>query len=69
MMKHGDVFHDDNLKGTYIISDGIKYLCYLMDYNRKGQIVTQLFYTKSKSFVDAQQYLIDNLCNKAIPAR
>ena len=69
MMKHGDVFHDDNLKGTYIISDGIKYLCYLMDDNRKGQIVTQLFYTKSKSFVDAQQYLFDNLCNKAIPAR
>ena len=69
MMKHGEVFHDDNLKGTYIISDGIKYLCYLMDDNRKGQIVTQLFYTKSKSFVDAQQYLFDNLCNKAIPAR
>ena len=69
MMNHGEVFHDDNVKGTYIISDGIKYLCYLMDDNRKGQIVTQLFYTKSKSFVEAQQYLFDNLSNKAIPAR
>jgi hypothetical protein len=69
MMNHGEVFHDDNVKGTYIISDGIKYLCYLMDDNRKGQIVTQLFYTKSKSFVKAQQYLFDNLWNKAIPAR
>jgi sugar-specific transcriptional regulator TrmB len=69
MMKHGEVFHNDNLKGTYMISDGIKYLCYLLDDNGKGQIVTQLFYTKSKSFVEAQQYLFDNLYNKAIPAR
>ena len=69
MMKHGEVFHHDNLKGTYMISDGIKYLCYLLDDNQKGQIVTQLFYTKSKSFVEAQQYLFDNLCTKAVPAR
>jgi hypothetical protein len=69
MMKHGEVFHNDSLKGTYIISDGIKYLCYLLDDNGKGQIVTQLFYSNSKSFVQAQQYLFDNLCNKAIPAR
>jgi two-component system, OmpR family, sensor histidine kinase VicK len=69
MMKHGEVFHNENLKGTFIISDGIKYLCYLLDDNGKGQVVTQLFYTKSKSFVDAQQYLFDNLCNKAVPAR
>jgi hypothetical protein len=69
MMKHGEVFHNDSLKGTYIISDGIKYLCYLLDDNGKGQIVTQLFYSKSKSFVQAQQYLFDNLCSNAIPAR
>jgi hypothetical protein len=69
MMKHGEVFHNESLKGTYIISDGIKYLCYLLDDTGKGQIVTQLFYSKSKSFVQAQQYLFDNLCNNAIPAR
>jgi hypothetical protein len=69
MMKHGEVFHNDNLKGSFIISDGIKYLCYLLNDNGKGQVVTQLFYTKAKSFVDAQQYLFDNLCNKAVPAR
>jgi hypothetical protein len=69
MMKHGEVFHNDNLKGTFIISDGIKYLCYLLDDNGKGQVVTQLIYTKAKSFVDAQRYLFDNLCNKAVPAR
>ncbi|MFL6394940.1 MAG: hypothetical protein ACJ708_09840 [Nitrososphaeraceae archaeon] len=69
MMKNGEVFHNDNLKGTFIISDGIKYLCYLLDDNGKGQVMVQLFYTKAKSFVDAQQYLFENLCNKAIPAR
>jgi hypothetical protein len=69
MMKHGEVFHHDNLRGTFIISDGIKYLCYILNDNGKGQLVTQLFYTKVKSFVDAQQYLFDNLCNKAVPAR
>jgi hypothetical protein len=69
MMKHGEVFHDDNLRGTFIISDGTKYLCYLLDDNGKGQVVTQLFYTQAKSFVDTQQYLFDNLCNKAVPAR
>jgi hypothetical protein len=69
MMKHGEVFHNDNLKGTFIISDGIKYLCYLLGDNGKGQAVTQLIYTKVKSFVDVQQYLFDNLCNKAVPAR
>jgi sugar-specific transcriptional regulator TrmB len=69
MMKYGEVFHNDNLKGTYIISDGTKYLCYLLDDNGKGQIVTQLLYTESKTFVEAQQHLFDNLCNKAIPAR
>lgn len=69
MMKYGEVFHNDNLKGTYIISDGITYLCYLLDDNGKGQIVTQLFYSESKSFVQAQQYLFDNLCIRATPAR
>ena len=69
MMKYGEVFHDDNLRGTFIISDGIKYVCYLLEDNGKGQVMTQLFFTKAKSFVDAQQYLFDNLCNIAVPAR
>jgi hypothetical protein len=71
MMKYGgDVFHNDGVKGNFVIVDGIKYLCYVFD-NDEGRerIVTQLVYTKAKSFVGAQQYLFDNLCYKAIPAR
>jgi hypothetical protein len=71
MMKYGgDVFHNDGVRGNFVIVDGIKYLCYVFD-NDEGRerIVTQLVYTKAKSFVGAQQYLFDNLCYKAVPAR
>src|SRR5919202_1489786 len=71
MMKYGgNVFHNDGVKGNFIIVDGTKYLCYIFD-NDEGRerIVTQLVYTKAKSFVAGQQYLFDNLCYKAIPAR
>jgi hypothetical protein len=72
MMKYGgDVFHNDGVKGNFVIVDGRRYLCYLFD-NDEGRerIATQLVYaTKAKSFVGAQQYLFDNLCYKAIPAR
>jgi hypothetical protein len=70
-MKYGgDVFHNDGVRGNFVIVDGIKYLCYVFD-NDEGRerIVTQLVYTKAKSFVGAQQYLFDNLCYKAVPAR
>jgi hypothetical protein len=71
MMKYdGDVFHNDRVKGNFVIVDGIKYLCYILNSQEgKERILTQLLYTKAKSFVDAQQYLFDNLCYKAIPAR
>jgi hypothetical protein len=71
MMKYGgNVFHNDGVRGNFLIVDGIKYLYYIFD-NDEGRerIVTQLVYTKAKSFIRGQQYLFDNLCYKAIPAR
>ena len=71
MMKYGgDVFHNDGVKGNFVIVDGIKYFCYVSDNDEgKERIIRQLVYSKAESFVGAQQYLFDNLCYKAIPAR
>ena len=69
MIKCGEVFHIDRVKGTFQIADGIDYLCYIT--GNKGQIAAnskkleQLLHINTKSFVDMQQYLFDNLCNKA----
>jgi len=73
LMKVGEVFHNDGVKGVFLIVDGANYLCYLTENEAKisgGQKQGhQLFHTTTKSFVDIQQYLFDNLCNKAIPAK
>jgi hypothetical protein len=71
LMKYGELFHNDRLKGNFLIVDGIKYLCYIMDEDVHGetQITKQLFHTTVKPFVDTQQYLFDNLCSKSIPAK
>jgi hypothetical protein len=37
--------------------------------SRKQKQEQQLFHTETKSFVDIQQYLFDNLCNNATPAK
>jgi hypothetical protein len=72
-MKLGEVFHNDGVKGAFHIVDGTDYLCYITE--NEGKITHeeeqehQLFHTNTKSFVDIQQYLFDNLCNKAIPAK
>ena len=72
-MKCGEVFHNDKVKGNFQIADGINYLCYIMENegkdSRKQQQEQQLFHTETKSFVDIQQYLFDNLCNNATPAK
>src|SRR5712691_1839916 len=74
LMKCGEVFHNDKVKGNFQIADGINYLCYITE--NEGEIAQkqkqeqqQLFHTNTKSFVDIQQYLFDNLCNNAIPAK
>src|SRR5215467_572937 len=74
LMKFGDVFHNDEVKGAFQIADGDNYLCYITanEGKAKGEqeyYQQQLFHTKTKSFVDIQQYLFNNLCDKAIPAR
>ena len=73
LMKCGEVFHNDKVKGNFQIADGINYLCYIMENeskdSRKQQQEQQLFHTETKSFVDIQQYLFDNLCNNATPAK
>ncbi|MRN41917.1 MAG: hypothetical protein FIO02_12890 [Nitrosopumilales archaeon] len=73
LMKCGEVFHNDKIKGNFQIVDGINYLCYITqnegEIARKQEQEQQLFHTNTKSFVDIQQYLFDNLCNNAIPAR
>src|SRR5712691_9516751 len=69
LMKCGEVFHNDKVKGNFQIADGINYLCYITENEGKITERQQLFHTNTKSFVDIQQYLFDNLCNNAIPAR
>jgi hypothetical protein len=71
LMKVGEVFHNDGVKGSFQIVDGTDYLCYITENeaSRDKEQGHQLFHTNTKSFVDIQQYLFDNLCNKAIPAR
>jgi hypothetical protein len=75
-MKRGDVFHNDNIKGNFQHLERIDYLCYIAvnigqiagggQYTKQEQ---RLFHTNTRSFVDMQQYLFDNLCINAIPAK
>src|SRR6266849_7050291 len=77
MMKCGEVFHDDKVKGNFQIADGTDYLCYIAEngdqfegkQQQQQQQQQQLFHSNTKSFVDMQQYLFDNLCNNATPAK
>jgi hypothetical protein len=73
MAKCGEeLFHNDRVRGNFMIVDGTKYLCYILnDDCKEDQLhpVKQLLHTQLRPFVDTQQYLFDNLCVKAIPAR
>ena len=71
LMKGGaEVFHNARVKGNFQITDGIDYLCYIIE-KEEGHTEgrAQLFHTKNKSFLNTQQCLFDNLCDNAIPAR
>jgi hypothetical protein len=68
LMKFGDIFHDEEVRGVFQIADGANYLCYITA-NEGTEPQQQLFHSNNKSFVDIQQCLFNNLCNKAIPAR
>ena len=71
LMQHGEVFHNDSVKGNFMIVDGWRYSYYVIEENspRETQNVRESFYTQVKPFVDAQQHLFDNLCSTSIPAR
>lgn len=71
IMKYGEVFHKDKVKGNFQIADGADYVCYAIE-NEGGRKASQeqpLLHITAKSFVDIQQYLFDNLCDEAIPAK
>jgi two-component system, OmpR family, sensor histidine kinase VicK len=70
LIRYGsEVFHNDRLKGNFSIVDGEKYLFYITGRDRSKATVNRLFYSEERLFVDAQQYLFDNLCLKARPAK
>jgi hypothetical protein len=72
IMKYGEVFHKDKVKGNFQIADRADYVCYVIENedDRKARRQEQpLFHITDKSFVDIQQYLFDNLCDEAIPAK
>ena len=71
LLQHGEVFHNDSVKGNFMIVDGMRYSYYVIEENSPSetQNVRESFYTQVKPFVDAQQHLFDNLCNTSIPAR
>jgi ABC-type multidrug transport system ATPase subunit len=73
LMKCGEVFHNDKVKGNLQLADGTDYLCYIAEDGHrsegKQQQQMQLFHANTKSFVDVQQYLFDNLCTNATPAK
>jgi hypothetical protein len=70
IMKLGaEVFHNHRAKGNFEIVDGTDYLCYISDNGDRTQGGKILFHTKNKSFINIQQCLFDNLCEKAIPAK
>jgi two-component system, OmpR family, sensor histidine kinase VicK len=74
LMKCGEVFHNDRVKGNFQLADGTDYLCYISENGdptegKQQQQQLQLFHANTKSFVDVQQYLFDNLCNNSTPAK
>jgi hypothetical protein len=78
-MKYAEVFHDDKVRGNFLIADGTKYMFYVVESQEKGEqerqsqnqnpAISQIFYTEDKPFVDSQQFLFDNLCKNAIHVR
>jgi two-component system sensor histidine kinase VicK len=59
-----DIGHIDRVKGNFGISDGNNYLGYIIE---EGGQLAKVLHINIRSFVEAQQYLFDNLWNNAIP--
>jgi two-component system sensor histidine kinase VicK len=64
LMKCGEVFHNDRVKGNFHIAENGDH-----SEGKQQQQQLQLFHANTKSFVDVQQYLFDNLCNNSTPAK
>jgi hypothetical protein len=77
MKYSGELFHEDRVKGNFLIVDGRKYIFFVVEIQqgeqegrqRQKQTIKQLLYNEVEPFVDTQKYLFDNLCSNAIPAR
>lgn len=66
IMKFGELFHKDGIKGNFLLLDGARYLYYI---SKSETQKIKLLVTDIKSFVDSQQYLFDTLCNTAGPGK
>jgi two-component system, OmpR family, sensor histidine kinase VicK len=66
IMRYVDVGHIDRVTGNFGISNGTEYLGYIIE---EGGQLAKLLHINIRSFVEAQQYLFDNLWNNAIPVR
>lgn len=76
-----EVFHDDGIKGNFLIVDGTKYGFYIVESQEPGvregkeegqsqnAAITQVIYNENKPFVDSQQFLFDNVCTNATHAK
>jgi hypothetical protein len=63
-MKNFELSHTSCLTGSFLIADGHEYLGYLTD----GQGAEKLLHINNSSFVVGQQFLIDTMIDKALPA-
>jgi len=61
-----DLRHLDGIKGNFMVSEG-EYIAPLILFEH-GKIAPQAFYSSTKQILEHQQYIFENLWEKAIPA-
>jgi hypothetical protein len=64
IMKKFELFHTSSLTGSFLLADGHEYLGYLT--GDKG--AEKLLHIKDSSFVATQQFLINTMIDRALPA-
>lgn len=64
-----EVFHIDGVVGNFTMVDEAKYMYYVLMDSGKNITISKILHTKFKPFVDAQEYLFENLCLKATPGK
>ena len=64
-----EVFHIDGVVGNFTMVDEAKYMYYILTDGGENITISKILHTKFKPFVTAQQYLFENLCMKATPAK